>query len=324
VSELVSSSLDHDKFREESLAILESGFHPLHSVQKAIGPLQRMNSKDMLKGSMSKEFLGAAKSSPLHQQLFPPRRISSDSKKAKPYLAPSVDISLSTLPSSRILIVSSDHVFAQNIADILVLDDVGCVSETLHVDGVDSHGKDHVALVDDTLNTHNVNHTDSHSTSLDTGSLAVDIGFEISEREDMLLANDDVTFFSLLDVVAKTVTRGHAVEDGAREDGETLAKLVAVAAGGFVFDCQAFSLVRILQHKLSVVLHAKVDDQALEEGCSVAKRVQPIHDLILDLELGLLCLVVFGNWRLFSEDAEGVDSKVERQDTLAKVSVDAG
>jgi hypothetical protein len=62
----------------------------------------------------------------------------------------------------------------------------------------------------------------------------------------------------------------------------------------------------------------------LEEGCGVAERVQPIHDLVLDLELGFRGLVVFGNWRFFSEETEGVDGGIDGKDTLAKVSVDTG
>jgi hypothetical protein len=75
---------------------------------------------------------------------------------------------------------------------------------------------------------------------------------------------------------------------------------------------------------LSIVLHTKVDDQALEERCGVAKRVQPIHDLVLDLELGFHGLVVLGDGRFFSEDAEGVNGEVDGQDALAQISVDAG
>jgi hypothetical protein len=214
-------------------------------------------------------------------------------------------------PPSEFLHASTAHVFAQDIADVLVLDDVRCISKTLHVDSVDSHGKNHMALVDDLLNAHYVSHTDGHSTSLDTSRLTVDVGFEVSEREDMLFADDDVAFFGLLDVMAETVTVGQTVEDSAGEDRETLAELVAVAACSFVFDSQGFGLERVFQHKLSIILHAKVDDQALEERCSVAKRVQPIHDLVLDLKFGFLSLVVFGNRRFFSKDAEGVDGKVE-------------
>jgi hypothetical protein len=255
---------------------------------------------------------------------FSPREIPLSGKKPNLCLAHPINVSLTNLPPSEFLHASTALVFAQDIANVVVLDDVRCVSKTLRVDSVNSHGEDHLALIDDLLNAHNVGHTDAHSTSLDTSSLAVDIGFEVSEREDMLLADGDVAFFSLLDMMAETVTVGQSVENGAREDGETLAELVAVATCSFVFDSQGFGLARVLQHKLSIILHTKVDDQALEEGCSVAKRVQPIHDLVLDLELGFLSMIVFGNRRFFSKDAESVDGKVEGQDTFAKELVDAG
>jgi len=205
-----------------------------------------------------------------------------------------------------------------------VLDDVGCVLEALHVDGVNCHGENHLALVDDTLDAHDVGHTESQGVSLDTGALAVDIGFDVCNRLSMFASDDGVALFGLLDVVAKVEVRGHAVENGARKNGEALAELVAVAACGFVFDSDASFLVRVLQDELSIVLHAKVDDQALEEGCHVAKRLQPIHDLVLDLELGFHGLMVFGNGSFFSEDTECVDGEVDGQDALAQISVDTG
>ena len=88
-------------------------------------------------------------------------------------------------------------------------------------------------------------------------------------------------------------------------------------------DRQASGLVRVLQDHLSIVLHAKVDDQALEERCGVAKWVQPIHDLVLDFELGFHGLVVFGNRRFFGEDAEGVDLEEDGDNVSAEISVDA-
>jgi hypothetical protein len=278
----------------------------------------------MLKRTYQQNVLRLHNEASFLKDCFPPRRISLNCKRSTLCLNAPVDVKVSALSSSRILDASGAGVSAQNVAHILVLDDVGSVSKTLHVDSVNSHGEDHLTLVDNTLNTHDVSHTDGHSTSLDTGSLAVDIGFEVSKGEDMLLANDGVALFGLLDVVAETLADGHAGEKGAWEDGEAVAEFVAVAACGFVFDCQGSGLVRVLQDKLGIVLHAKVDDQVLEEGCAVAERVQPIHDLVLDLELGLRGLVVFGNWRFFSEDAERVDGGVDGKDTLAKVSVDTG
>jgi hypothetical protein len=229
-----------------------------------------------------------------------------------------------TLSSSHALDNSSACVFAQDVVHVLMLDDVRRILQTLHVDGVNSHGENHRTLVDDTLDTHDVRHAESQSMSLDTGSLAVDIAFEVIDGKGMLTGNDGVAFFGLFDVVAEVDTEGHTVENGAREDGVALAEFVAVAACGFVSDGQASGLVRVFQDHLSIVLHAKVDDQALEERCGVAKRVQPIHDLVLDLELGFHGLVVLGNRRFFSEDAECVDSEVYGQDALAQISVDAG
>lgn len=145
----------------------------------------------------------------------------------------------SDLSSSRISGASSAGVLAQNVLHTLVLDDVRCVLETLHVDGVNSHGENHLALVDDTLNTHDVGHAESQGVSLDTGALAVDIGFDVCNGEGMLIANDGVALFGLLDVVAKVKVCRHAVKNGARQNGETLAEFVAVAACGFVFDSDA-------------------------------------------------------------------------------------
>lgn len=56
----------------------------------------------------------------------------------------------------------------------------------------------------------------------------------------------------------------------------------------------------------------------------MAKRLQPIHDLVLDLELGFHGLVISGDRSFFSKDTEGVDGEVDGKDALAQVFVDAG